>query len=34
MPLTSILIAAITTLGFGFFIDHIYHRTVSTFISL
>jgi hypothetical protein len=28
MPLTSILSAASATLGFGFFLDHIYHRTV------
>jgi hypothetical protein len=28
MPLTSILTAAVATLGFGFCLDHICHRTV------
>jgi hypothetical protein len=34
MPITPILMAAPTTLGFGFFLDHICQRAVSSFIGL
>jgi hypothetical protein len=33
-PLTSILTADAATLGFEFFLDHICHQTISSFIGL